>query len=59
MKNTTILKSLEDIDHKNGYGHLLAARIYNIPKNDRKTDSEGKNPEGNNLTKLEGAPSAK
>ena len=36
-KNATILKFEERLDHGNGYGCLLAARLYTSPNNTGKT----------------------
>ena len=50
-KNITILKLEECLDHGNGGGYILAARIYEIPNKYGKTDSEGNSTEGNTCMK--------
>ena len=58
-KNTTILKFEERLDHGNGGGYILAARLYTSPNGSRKTYNEGNNPEGKTTTNLEGTTSTK
>ena len=56
-KNATILKFKERLDHGNGGGYLLAARLYTSPSDAGKTVKEGKKPERKTTTNLEGATS--
>ena len=53
-KNATILKFEERLYNGNGNGYILAARVYTSPNGARKTHTEGNNPEGKTVTKVEG-----
>ena len=48
------MKFEEHLDHGNGGGYLLAARLYTSLNDTQKTDKEGNNPEGKNSTNCKG-----
>ena len=52
-KNTTILKFEDRLDHVNGGGYLLTARLYTSPNDSRKTYKEGKSLDGKTTANLE------
>ena len=53
-KSTTILNFEDRLDHENGNGYILVARLYTSPNDIGKMHLESKNLEGKILTKAAG-----